>query len=175
MVEPAVKSSEWSTWAALRAVGKLLLGLAFVAGWLWATARVDTTQHDSALLDSLSDTAFLSLVIVGIPAAYLWIRGRRRAEAEADQAGRSIKDAQDEYDDQPRPIMKLLLFISLTAWWLPMLASKVLALIESGPWLNAAVAGTLTATVVFIAALSFFRLLAQVLIAARKALAGGER
>lgn len=175
MVEPTPKSSEWSTWAALRAVGGLLLVGAVIAGWLWATAGVDTIQRDSALLDSLSDTAFLSLVIVSFPAAYLWIRGRRRAEAEADQSGRSIKDAQDEYDERPRPIVKLLLLVLLTAWWLPTLASTVLALNESGPWLKAAVAGTLTATLALIAAISLVRLLAQALIAGRKALAGGER
>ena len=175
MVEPAVKSSEWSTWAALRAVGGLMLVGAILAGWFWATADVDTTGRDDAVLDTISATASLALFALGIPAGYLWIRGRRRAEDEADRAGRAIRDAQDEYDDRPRPIMKMLLFILLATWQLPTFAAPLLALIEDGLWLKAAVAGVVTTFVVLIAATMLGRIVTASFVATRRVLASRER
>jgi hypothetical protein len=174
MVEPAVKSSEWSTWAALRAVGSLLLVIAFIAGGFWATADVDTRQRDNALLDTISAMGSWALIIFGVPAGYLWFRGRRRAEDEAERAGRAIKDAQDEYDYRPRPVLMMLLFVLLATSQLPTFAAKLLALIEDGSWLKATVAGTVTAILVLIAALSLVRLVAESLVIARRSLAGGE-
>lgn len=175
MVERTPKSSEWFTWAALRAFGGLLLVGAVIASWLWATADVDTTRRDDAVLDTISVTASFAFFVFGVPAGYLWIRGRRRAENEAEMAGRAIKDAQDDYDSRPRPVLAFLLYSFCAVWPLLYLAPKLLALIENGPWLKAAVAGTVTAIVVLIAAFLLIRSVAEALVAARKALAGGER
>ncbi len=147
MVEPAVKSSEWSTWAALRAVGGLLLVGAMLAGWFWATNGIDSPRGRYPLLNIAWDTATMTFIVVGAPMGYFWIRGRRRAEDEADRAGRSIKDAQDQYDARPRPLTYLIVRLPFVVLFLTQ-APKLLDLVDQQLWPRGAVAGLLMCAVI---------------------------
>lgn len=144
MVEPTVAQQEWSVRTVIFTALALAVVAAGAAAWFWATDGVSVAHRGSypadAMLDGVSDGLMLAFFLVAIPTAYFWIRGRRRAEAEADRAGLSIKDAQDEYDGKPRPLVSSLLYAP-PIWGASAMLPKVLELADQQLWLKTAVAG----------------------------------
>ena len=100
MVEPASKSSEWSTWAALRAVGSLLLVGTLFAAWLWSTSGVEAPFDRYPLVQRLQEALLTGAVAILAVVGVVWLRGRRRVEDNAERARQPIGVAVDAYDSR---------------------------------------------------------------------------
>ena len=141
MVEHPQQSGSRFSWATFAWITVLA---AFVLLWFgaqWAISGAEESPTAREHLAIVRTAAILLLMTTATVGGALWLRGRRRAEDEAEAAGQSIRDAQDAFDAQPRPILLGLIYGSSMLFMLALLAPRLIAAMEADHDAKAFVAG----------------------------------